>query len=151
MAAAKKKIIDPLRPMDFGLEMHKVRKFNANVSGKLSVEELEAPELWVNVAVQLEAGSEVRCLADDMSFVAYGMCTFAQGTTAKIKIMEMFELDEVDHDSLADEASDYEAKLCGSKKWCVRKKSTGEIVKEGLPTQLEAMRELEDYKKALRS
>lgn len=136
---------------DFGAEQHKVPKFSVNVSGGLTKKDLEDVGLWVNFAKNMTMGCEVRCLADDMSFVAYGICTFVQGTTAKIKIITMHKLDAVDYEAFSDEASDFEAKLCGPKKWCIIKKSTGEYIREGISTQLECLRDLEDYKKALRS
>lgn len=143
--------VGPLRPSCFGLIEHAVRRFNAAVPGGLSVDDLENPDLWVNVANKVEMGSEIRCMAEDMSFVAYGICTFAQGSTIKVKILEMHELDAVDNDALADAASDYEVKLRGRKKWCLIKKSDSSVIKEGIATQLQAMKELEDYQKALRS
>jgi len=142
--------VDPLRPADVGLFEHRVTRLDASVSGKLSTEELEDPALWVNIAGKMTMGTEVRCLADDMSFVAYGVCTFSQGSTVKIKIYAMHKLDQVDADKMGDITSDYEIKLRGPKKWCVMKKSDGTVIKEGIATQLEAMREMEDYKKALR-
>jgi len=150
-STAKKLKVNPLRPSDFGLIEHAVRRFNAVVSGELSKDDLEDVDLWVNCANKMEMGSEVRCIADDMSFVAFGICTFVEGSTAKLKIYSMNELDAVDYDKLSGEAGDYEAKLCGSKKWCIRKLSDGSVVKEGMATQLECLRELEDYKKALRA
>ena len=146
---AKKLKVDPLRPASFGLIEHAVRRFNAVIPGSLK-DELENPDLWVNVAGKIEMGSEVRCLADDMSFVAYAICTFSQGSTAKLKVLEFHELDEVDYKELAVEADDYEVKLRGPRKWSIVKKSDGSIVKEDIATQLKAMQELEEYKKALR-
>lgn len=152
MANTAKKIkVDPLRPSGFGLIEHKVARFSADVPGGLTIDELEDPTLWVNVAQKMEMGSEVRCLAEDMSFVAYGICTYAAGSTAKIKITSFHELDEVDYSGMGEIGSDYEVKLRGPKKWCLVKKSTGEVIKEGISKQLDAHRELEDYLKALRS
>ncbi len=149
--AAKKLVIESLRPADFGLISHKVTQFSATVPGKLNKDDLENTDLWVNVANKMVMGNEVRCLADDMSFIAYGICTFAQGSIAKIKIIAMHKLDEVDYEELSGEAADYECKLRGSKKWCIVQRSTGDIIQEGMATQLIAMKELKDYEKALRS
>lgn len=143
-------IIVPLRPAEFGLIEHKARRFNAEVSGKFTAKELEDPALWVNCAQKLQMGAEIRCIADDMSFVAYGICTFAQGSTAKIKIIAMHKLDAVDHIDTGP-AGDFEVKFRGPKKWSIINNKTGEVVKEDIATQLECLRDLEDYKKALRS
>lgn len=148
---AKKLTVTPLRPANFGLIIHRVREFSATVPGAFSVAELEDSNLWANVAGQMEMGSEVRCIADDMSFVARGICTFSQGALAKIRIYQFTELDKVDYDTANDAASDYAIKLCGPLKWCIVQKSTGDRVKEGIDKQVDAMRELEDYQRALRS
>ena len=151
MANTAEKIkVDPLRPADAGLFEHRVTRLDAAVPGGYTIDQLEDPALWVNIASKMTMGCEVRCLADDMSFVAYGICTFAQGTTVKIKIYDIHKLDQVDADEMGDIASDYKVKLQGSKKWCLIKKSTGEHIKEGIATQLDATREMEDYKRALR-
>jgi len=146
-----KQKINPLNRGFFGADQHKVPRFNADVDGKLSKDDLENPDLWVNVASGMVMGCEVRCIADDMSFIANGVCTFAQGSTAKIKIYNFVELDKVDYDAVTDEASKFITKLRGPRKWCVVNDETGEVIYEDIPTQLEAMRELTDYQKALRS
>lgn len=153
--SAKKQLesLSPLRPShcDFGAAQHKINRFSVVVPGILKKENLEDHKLWVNHARNFTAGCEVRCLADDMSFVAECICTYAQGSTAKLKITLFTKLDKIDQDSIADAASDFAVKLRGPRKWSIVKKSTGEIVKEDIPTQLEAVRELTDYQRALRS
>ena len=145
------KAVVPLRPSEWGLTQHKTRQFNAMVSGTKTVKDLEDVEFWASVAPQMEIGSEIRCVADDMSFVAYGICTYAQGAIAKVKILNMYDLDAVEPDDMEGNYSDYIAKLRGPKKWCIVQQSTGDVIKEGIPTQLEALRELDDFKRALRS
>jgi len=147
----KKEIeIDPIRPASFGAATHQVRQFNAEVSGKLTKKELEDPKLWSLVAKHFSMGdTEIRCIADDLSFVAYGIVTYAQGTTAKIVIYAFHKLDEVDRSEVIDPLDDYTVEMKGAKKWCIVKQSTGEIIKQDIDTQLAATRELGDYKKAL--
>lgn len=151
MAAAKKLKTEALRTSEFGLMSHKVTQFSANVPGHLTKAELEDPDLWVNVANKMIMGSEVRCLADDMSFVAYGVCTFSQGSTAKVKIISLHKLDVVDSNEQAGQMGDYMIKMRGPKKWCLIQVSTGDVIKEGIATQTFAMKEMEDYIQALRS
>jgi len=145
------KKVSPLNSGDFGAIEHKVPRFNADVSGKLTKEDLENPDLWAHVARSMVMGCDVRCIADDMSFVAFGICTFAQGASVKIKIYSFTELDEVNYDEMNDDAAKFIIKLRGPKKWCLVNNENGDIVKEDIPTQLEAMRELTDYQKALRA
>ena len=147
----KKEIeIDPIRPASFGAAAHQVRQFNAEVSGKLTKKDLENPALWSLVAKNFSMGdTEIRCIADDLSFVAYGIVTHAQGTTAKVIIHSFHELDEVDRDEVVDPLDDYVVEMRGAKKWCVIKKSSGEVIMQDIATQLSAQRELADYKKVL--
>jgi len=143
-------LVDPIRPGSFGAATHQVRQFNAEVSGKLTRKELEDPALWTLVAKHLTIGNtEVRCIADDLSFLAHGIVTYAQGTTAKINIYAFHQLDEVNRNEVVDPLDDYVAEMKGARKWCIVKKSTGEIIKEDIDTQLDAQRELADYKKVL--
>jgi hypothetical protein len=148
--AAEEVKISPINTADFGADTHRVNRFSADVPGSYTIKDLENPDAWVNVAKNMSMGCEVRCLADDMSFVAYGVCTFVQGSIAKVKINSFHKMDLVDPDSMGDAASDFEVKLRGPKKWSIVNKRSGDVVKEGIDTQLNAMRELEDYRKALR-
>lgn len=142
--------IDPVRPAMFGADTHVVRRFNATVSGKLTRKDLENPKLWSLVAKHFTMGdTELRMMADDFSFLAYGIVTYAQGTTAKVNVYAFYKLDEVDHSEVVDPLDDYITKMMGPKKWCIVKASTGEIIKELIPTQVDAARELAEYKRVL--
>lgn len=136
----------PIQPRDFGLTEHRIRQFDASVNGALTQKDLENPTLWENIAQQLTKGAEIRCIAEDMSFVAYGICTFVQGTVVRVKIISYHKLDKV---KSVKQKGEYEAKLKGSRKWCVVKVSTGEDLAEMIPTQAEALRWIADYQKAL--
>lgn len=141
----------PISTADFGLSTHKYRTFSATVDGRLKPVDLEDPTLWVHVAPQIREGDEIRALADDQSFVAYLICTFQSGSSVRLKTMHGYELEVVDHDSLDAQTGDLFIKQRGMKKWCILRRSTGEVVKEGLPTQSKAMQELEEYQRALAS
>ncbi len=143
--------IQPLSSGDFGAITHKVPQFSAEVSGKLSKEDLENPDLWTHVARSITMGCDIRCIADDMSFVALGVCTFVQGSSVKVKIYSFNELDAVDHEVMGDTAGKFITKMMGRNKWCIVNNETSEVVKKDMATQLEAMRELADYQKALRA
>lgn len=146
--AAEKLTITPLVPRDFGLVIHKVQSFNAVVPGYFDKKDLEDTNLWANVANKMRMGDEIRCLADDMSFVAYGVVTFVKGAVAKVKIVSSCPLDKVSA-SLVDSASDYELKLRGPKKWCIVHKKTGDVVMSEIATKVDAERDLRDYEKVI--
>ena len=136
----------PIVRKDFGLQTHRVRHFDATVPGSMTKKDLENTKFWDNVASDFLMGAEVRCVADDMSFVATGICTYAEGTTVKIAIISFDKLDSVDVEKAS---PDFSAKLCGSKKWCIFKNADDTMIKEDIATKAEAERFISDYVKAL--
>lgn len=144
-------MIQPLKTTDFGLDIHQYRRFSATVPGNLKPEDLENPTLWSHVAPQIQDGDEVRAVADDRSFVVYLICTFSRGSQIRLKTLVGYELESVDHDLSNNLQGEFEIKLRGPKKWCIVSKVTGEVIKEGIPTQSLAMRELEEHYRAMAS
>ena len=142
--------IEPLRRSEFGNAEHRFQRFDALVPAQTTTEQLETPELWVNVATMLNPGDEVRARAEDDSFVALLHVTYSVGTNIRLKLIYKAEMDEVDYDEMHKADSDYEIKMRGVKKWCVIHIPTGEVIKELIPTQKEAVIELDDLLKALR-
>lgn len=138
----------PLRTSDFGLAQHRFRQFSATVSSDTTKEQLSDPALWASVAPQMQPGDSIRVIAEDFSFIAVLVVTFSQGTVARVKVLTVHGLDKVEQQQPG-LFGDYELKMRGPKKWCIVKTSTGEVIKEGIPTQTEAVRELADYQQAL--
>lgn len=145
----KENKVDPVRRGDFGLSTHRSQRFDATVPGTLTKADLENGDLWSLVSPQIGEGAEIRVLADDFSFVATLLVTFVKGTDVRTKIVQHVKLEDVDQEALHNQAGDYEVKLCGTKKWCIRKRDDGTIVKQDMATQVEALKELEDYERAL--
>jgi hypothetical protein len=144
-------MVTPIKTTDFGLATHTYRQFNAIVPQGTDPKELENPALWTHIAPQLTEGSEVRVVSEDYSFVAYMICTFSAGSAVRMKTMHGYELETVDYDALQQQTGDVVIKLRGPKKWCLVRQSTGDVIREGIPTQSEAMKELEQYNRALAS
>ena len=132
---------------DFGLSQHRYRLFDATVSPNRNTEEsLTDPKFWANVAGQMEMGSEIRVLAEDFSFRAILIVTFAQGTVVRLKLVDFTQLEKVEVEV---PNADYEIKLRGMRRWSIVKKETGEIVQEDIATKGEAMKALESFLRAL--
>ena len=93
---------------------------------------------------------EVRVIAADHSFVAYLLCTFAQGTDARLKIIGGADLNDAEGEEIQLSTDKYEIKLCGSKKYCIINNETGETIRENIAKKSEAQRELEEYIAALK-
>lgn len=143
------KAVEPIRTADFGLMQHKYQLFSATVPCRLPKAILEDPKLWGHVATKITVGSEIRVLADDCSFRAILLCKYAQGTDVRMQVVEYTDLDVVDYDKITQANTGYAVKQRGVKKWCIIKTSTGEIIKELIPTQTEAHKELAEYLRAL--
>jgi len=145
------KKIEPIKHSDFGLTEHRYRTFDTNVPGGYDQKDLENPDLWVHLAPQLNVGDEVRVIADDGTFYARLLVIFTKGSIVKTKLIYGTDLEKIDTSLETTAEIDYEIKQRGQKKWCVMKKSTGEVVEELIPTQAEAMRAMDDLLKALKS
>ena len=141
--------IEPLRRGECGLAHHKYQRYDATVKQGTEKGDLTNPDLWVNVAAPFNAGDEIRVRCEDDSFTALLYVTFSVSNKVRLKMIYFVELEDVDHDKLSEGLSDYQVKLCGAKKFCIQQISTGEFIKENIPTKLEAEKELDDLLKAL--
>jgi len=140
--------IQAVKPADFQTAEHRYNRFDCFVSPDLKNKDLENPDLWTNVASRLKQFDEVRVIAEDHSFVAYLIVLFSQGTDARLKLINGAELENLDNIDMP--KGKYDIKLCGPKKFVIFNVETGENVKEGIATKLQAYKELEDYITALR-
>lgn len=147
MADIEKKL-EPLRPQNnFGLAKARYRQFDAMVPASVTLEDLTNPTLWTNIAAQVKPGDEIRVTVEDYSFVALLHVTYASGNQLRVKVVYASKLDDVSGVHNADEL--YEAKLKGPRKWCVVEKATGTVIQELIPTQIAALKEIDDLKRAL--
>ena len=142
--------ITPIKPTEFQTAEHRYRRFDCIAPKGITQKDLENPELWCNVAPQIKMHDEVRVIAEDHSFVAYLLCTFAQGTDARLKIVGGADLHDEESEQIELSSSKYEIKLCGAKKFCILNKETGEVIRENLAKKSIAERELEEYIAALK-
>lgn len=131
----------------FGLTQHKIRSFSAIVPGNTTREELEDGKFWVNVASQMEGGSEIRALADDNSFMCRLIVLLVNGTDLRVKCESFITFENVE--VMDDE--DYEVKNGGATGWYVKKKKTGERVKglNNIQSQDLAYKLLAEYKQSM--
>jgi len=135
--------VAPIKNKEFQTAEHRYCRFDCQAPLGVTKDDLENPGLWVNVAPRLKMFDEVRVVAEDHSFVAYLIVTFSQGTDARLKIVGGADL--VGDEEIEIQTSKYEIKLRGPKKWCIMNNENGDVIKEGIPKQADAYRELEDY------
>jgi len=139
--------IVPLRPDRFGQFQHTVQQFNAYVPAGTSRAEIEDGRYWAHVAGQVSVFSEIRVICEDGSYYAKLLIVFKNGTDIKLHCLAYTELDAVEE---LDEEGEFFVKSCGAVLgWCIVRRDDGHRVKEKMPTQAAALRELSDYLKAL--
>lgn len=151
MSNNKDNKMNPIKSNVFALAEHSFRRFDCTIDAEQikDEEDLTNPELWVNVSSKLNIGDEIRIVADDFSFVAYLIVTFTRGTDVRTKVISGHELNDPVTESDAEENETYEIKHTGRGKYCVVDKRDGSVVRKGPFDKMTAMRELNDYMKAL--
>jgi len=128
---------------------HAYRRHNLTAPVGTMPEDLENPTFWVNVANRLRPGDEVRVVDDGYQWVSVVFIAFCNGLDVRAKILYGVDLDF--EGELPDEvSSNYEVKLRGTHRFCVIRKSDGEILQENIATKSAAEKWREDYLKALR-
>jgi hypothetical protein len=119
--------------------------FGAVVPKVLSEKDLLDPKLWVNVAVKLMAGCEVRVTDVDCSFMARVFVTYANQHDIRIQVLE-HHVFETPSDT---EDEEYFAKQRGQLKWCLMKKGNPEPIQTNIATKHEAEKQLTEYLQTL--
>lgn len=146
--------VKPLRGRgSFGPAVTRYIQYDAEVPADTPKAHLEDPKLWVHFAKTIRAGSEIRCVADDRSWVAYLYVTYSQGNDLRAKIVTYHKLlssaeAEVDDNPYPG----YQLKNGGGAGWYVKVESTGERLKlprKSYPNPGEALKDLEEYIRAL--
>ena len=133
----------------FGLLEHKYNQFSVIVPSTLKKEDLTQKELWLHLAGSLTEAGEIRCLADDNSFVAYLIVLHINKPDVLVKLLSYHELEVVKRSSI-DADEDYMIKRSpGKGGFYIQHKVTGDKISEGLPSQSAAFKALEDHKRAL--
>jgi hypothetical protein len=141
------KPVAPLRPSAFQLQQFAYRQHSAVIPVGVSIESVLDPKnaYFSLVGRNIQYGDEIRALAEDGSYVAVLFVTFADGSNIHTHVVSHTELTPVSEEVV----TDYKIILAGPKKYCIRRESDGQIVKEGIANKLAAERELADYVKAL--
>jgi hypothetical protein len=144
--------VEPIKPANFQAAEHRFRSYDCTVANGTTKEDLENPELWVNVAPMLNKGvgfDHVRVMPEDESFIAYLIPTFSHGSDARVKLLNYYQLEPIDE--MNGPQGKYDVKFMGQKKFAIYKVSTGEIIKDCIPTKAMAYKELEEHNNAMNS
>lgn len=147
MNAQVKEKLSPINTKDFGMTTHRHRDFDADVPAGTQLEDIENPELWVNVARQLSIGDEVRVIPEDHAFYARALVVHAVGSQVLMKIIASKEFES--EGEVKGIESPFFVALRGRKRYCLIERSSGIVIKEGIASLSLAHQELEDHMRAL--
>jgi hypothetical protein len=143
--------MNPLNTSNFGLAHHRMQHFVADVPPGTTDEQLTDRTIngmWVNVAKQLRVGDQITVRAVDCSFRAELEVIYISGHQVHTKILY-----RIDHEPISpmvyDDDAPYFIQLCGSLRYCIIERATGDRKFENIATKAQAERELSDYIKAL--
>lgn len=136
------------RDFEFGPAVHKYTTYSVFVDETMTKEELENPKFWVHVARRLRPGDEIRCMANDSSFVARMVVLYTNGTDARVRCESLSKFSAPKMEGYQAD-KDYEVKNGGVVGWYVRKISTGERIITKMGSEAEAFTALAEYKKRL--
>lgn len=135
----------PLKPSDVQPAGVNYTLLGAVVPKQMTEEELVDPALWVNIGSKLRAGSEVRVIDVDCTFVARLFVTYVNQHDVRLSVIEHHTFETVD----VDEDSEYYIKKRGVHRWCIMKHGSPDPIQKDIATRHEAERQLAEYLKTL--
>lgn len=143
------RIITPVLAKHFQLSVHAHQNHDAVVPAGTTKKDLLSSTLWNHVNAKIKMHDEIRVLEENGAFMARLFVHFKHGTDVAVKILEFYELDEVDYEKAAG-LDDYEVRNRGAAGgWCVIDKGTSKTLYTGLATQSEAFVKREEHVAAL--
>jgi len=130
---------------DLQLRDFAYQSFNLLVDRDTDRADILKAEFWTIYAGSFSAGSEIRVIAEDNTWVMRLIVTHVDGTDIRV-IQESFtELVKCKKSKPVVEIDGYEVKMRGKKKWCVIKQSDGTVVKDMIATKDEAIDALTEH------
>ena len=145
----KKASLVPIGLREFGTQAHLYGQFNAFVPDGTTKEQITDPKLWVNVASRLKAGSEIRVMPEDLSFVARLVVIYQLGSEVRLGMESYTEFGAADVDT-PDER--YQVVPYGAQgKYAVKDTKEDKLVFKAIGTRSQAYRQIEEHIRALAS
>ena len=109
--------------------------------------------LWEHVAHKLGVFDEIRVIDEAETFMARLIVTFSDKKRVNIKVLEVYDLQSDNEQSVDDISTLFTVKQKGPLKWClVELRDDGsekEIIKDKIANQAAAQQEMDDYIKQL--
>lgn len=146
MEAVKEVKMVPLGPGRMKSDEYMRVNYDVYVPVGTRPEDIENPDFWSLYAEKFTNHyDELRVICDDGSWLARCIVLQHARTWAKVKILETFKLDQVEDYG---ESDAYEVAWKGPvNKWCVLRKSDGDILKKQLPSREDAHTWMTEHEK----
>ena len=139
----------PIGLREFGTQAHAYGQYNAFVPDGTTKEQLTDPKLWVNVAARVKAGSEIRAMPEDLSFVARLIVTYQLGSDVRVGLESFTEFGKTEVEA-PDER--YQVVPYGAQgKYAVKDTVEDKLVFKNIRSRSQAYRQIEEHIKALAS
>jgi len=139
--------IHPLLPNKVQPAGHTILRLEALIPAGTPKENLISPDFWVHAMGKLQMYCQIECLWEDGSQFMRVMCTHNHGRASRFVCMEYHEMEALTG-GLPDFGDDFKVEARGVKKWCVIDNRTGAVLKEMIATQVLALQELEELRRA---
>jgi len=137
-------IVTPVLAKDFKLTIHGHREHDAIVPAGTTKKDLTNKKLWNHVSPKIVMHDEIRVIEENGAFMAKLFVTFKHNLDVVVKILEFYELDDVDYEA-ATGLDAYEVKNRGAVGWCVVDKESGKNLFTGLEDQAAAIKKRDEY------
>lgn len=132
---------------DFQLIQHSHNVHCAVVNNYMTKDQLENPRLWSFVATSMKPHDHLEVRSKDGTMFARGMVTFAQGSIAKIRILDHYDLEAVAQPVIKMQGFVIR-QISASAGWEIVDERTGDPLKDqGLMDQNAAIIYLQDHLK----
>ena len=129
------------------LAVHAYRSLAVQTPAGAKKADLEDPSFWTHVARNLQAGDEVRCLADDSSYIASVYISLVVGNDVRARVLNYLDLGELPDVEIGE---DYKIMNGGATGYWVRDTRTGDdVFKKRFASPREARNALDNHLKAM--
>lgn len=147
MSAAEKRNVQ-IGPGCMLLASFERQDWVANVPQDCTIEDIKRPDFWSLMAARLKPYDRIEVRADDGTWLAEVIVIGCDRTWAKVNVLNTYKLTGVEE--AAKETGSLEFKFKGpGKKWCIIRKSDGEILREGIQTKDEVFRVYQDLEASI--
>ncbi len=129
------------------LAVHTYRALAVQTPAGAKKADLEEPAFWTHIARNLQAGDQIRCLADDSTYVADVFVTLVVGNDVRARVLNFTALGELPD---AEVGEDYKIVNGGATGYWVRDTRTGDdVFQRRFASPRDARTALDNHLKAL--